>query len=129
MFEHVAPDRLFWFLVTVLPLILTPGPDILLCIAQGLSRGMSGVRRAVGGIALGYGAHAALAGTGVATLVAASPALFETVRWVGVAYLAWLAFGMLRSAWRGDAIEVNADAAPLSLWRGFLTAFLNPRDC
>lgn len=103
MFELVSPDRLFWFLVTVLPLILTPGRDILLCIAQGLSRGMSGVRRAVGGIALGYGAHAAPAATGVAALVAASPALFETVRWIGVAYLLWLAFGMLRSAWRGEA--------------------------
>lgn len=120
-------DQLFWFALAALPLIATPGPDILLCVAQGVTRGSSGVWRAVNGITLGYLAHAILAAIGLAALVAASPVLFETVRWLGIAYLTWLAFGMLRSAlWRTARI-VLPNAPPLSLWRGFLTSFLNPK--
>jgi threonine/homoserine/homoserine lactone efflux protein len=119
--------QLFWFALAVLPLVAIPGPDMLLCIAQGLSRGSSGVWRAVNGITLGYLAHAVLAAAGLAALVAASPVLFETVRWIGIAYLAWIALSMLRSALTSSGPLTLPDARPLSLWRGFLTSFLNPK--
>lgn len=119
--------QLFWFALAVLPLVAIPGPDMLLCIAQGLSRGPSGVWRAVNGVALGYLAHAVLAAAGLAGLVAASPVLFETVRWIGIAYLAWIAIGMLRAAFSPSGPLILPDARPLSLWRGFLTSFLNPK--
>lgn len=121
-------EQLFWFSIAVLPLVLIPGPDMLLCIAQGVSRGRSGVWRAVNGITLGYLAHGLLAAIGVATLIAASPALFETLRWVGIAYLSWLAIRMLRDALFVSKVQsVIATAKPLSLSRGFLTSFLNPK--
>lgn len=121
-------DQLFWFSIAVLPLVAIPGPDMLLCIAQGLSSGRSGVWRAVNGITLGYLAHGVLAAIGLAALVAASPVLFETFRWIGIGYLAWLAIRMLKSALfpKGGQPIVPA-AQPLSLWRGFLTSFLNPK--
>lgn len=120
-------DQLFWFALAVLPLVAIPGPGMLLCIAQGLSRGPSGVWRAVDGITLGYLAHASLAAAGLAALVAASPILFETVRWIGIAYLAWITIGMLRAAYSPSDPATSPDARPLSLWRGFLTSFLNPK--
>lgn len=120
-------DQLFWFALAVLPLVAIPGPDMLLCIAQGLSRGPSGVWRAVNGVTLGYLAHAVLAAAGLAALVAASPILFETVRWIGIVYLTWIAFGMLRSALAPSGPLTLPDTRPLSLWRGFLTSFLNPK--
>jgi threonine/homoserine/homoserine lactone efflux protein len=120
-------EQLFWFSLAVLPLVAIPGPDMLLCIAQGLSRGAPGVWRAVNGITLGYLAHAVLAAVGLATLIAASPALFEVVRWVGIGYLCWIAFGMIRSAVSPKSDILLPSARPLSLWRGFLTSFLNPK--
>ena len=39
--------------------------------------------------------HGLLAGLGLAALIAAHPALFEIIRWVGVAYLLRLAWGAL----------------------------------
>ena len=120
-------EQLFWFSLAVLPLVAIPGPDMLLCIAQGLSHGRSGVWRAVNGITLGYLAHAVLAAAGLAALVAASPVLFEAVRWAGIAYLAWLAAGMLRSAFRPRSRPSLPEASRLSPWRGFLTSFLNPK--
>lgn len=120
-------EQVFWFSIMVLPLVVIPGPDMLLCIAQGLSRGSSGVWRAVNGITLGYLAHAVLAAMGLAALVAASPVLFEFIRWIGIAYIAWLAVSMLRSAIFPSVQISLPEARPLSLWRGFLTSFLNPK--
>jgi threonine/homoserine/homoserine lactone efflux protein len=120
-------EQLFWFALAVLPLVAIPGPDMLLCIAQGLSRGSSGVWRAVNGITLGYLAHAVLAAVGLAALLTASPTLFETVRWIGIAYLLWIAVGMLRAALFPTGRLTLPEARPLSLWRGFLTSFLNPK--
>ena len=100
---------------------------MLLCIAQGLSHGLSGVWRSINGIALGYLAHAVLAAAGVAALVAASPTLFETIRWIGIAYIAWIATGMLKAALFSSGEVELPKVKPLSLWRGFLTSFLNPK--
>ena len=63
-------EQLLWFSLAVLPLVPVPGPDMMLCVAQGLTRGPGGVLRAVNGIALGYLAHALLAAAGVAALIA-----------------------------------------------------------
>lgn len=121
-------EQLFWFSIAVLPLVAIPGPDMLLCIAQGLSNGQSGVWRAVNGVTLGYLAHGILAAVGLATLIAASPVLFEVLRWVGITYLTWLAIRMLWSAFfPSDELSSLPVGAPLSLWRGFLTSFLNPK--
>ena len=67
-----------------------------------------------------------MASLGVAALVAASPILFETLRWCGVAYLAYLAIRMIRSAIGGESISLN-NAPPASLTKGFITSFFNPK--
>ena len=86
------------FAATVLPLVCTPGPDLIYIVAQALAGGRPAALRANAGVILGYVAHALLAALGVAALVAASSILFEALRWCGVAYLAYLAARMIRSA-------------------------------
>jgi threonine/homoserine/homoserine lactone efflux protein len=54
----------------------------------------------------GYVAHAVLGAFGVAALVAASPILFEFLRWCGVAYLAYLAIQMIRSAMSAGSLSL-----------------------
>ena len=83
--------------------------------------------RAVAGVLLGYAAHAVLSAFGVAALVAASPLLFAVLKWAGVTYLGYLALQMIRSACTaGTGIRISGSAST-SLWRGFLTSFLNPK--
>ncbi len=65
-------QNLLLFSATVIPLVCTPGPDILFISAQGLS-GTSAALKANLGIILGYVAHAILAALGLAAIVAASP--------------------------------------------------------
>ena len=115
------------FAATVLPLVCTPGPDLIYVAAQALAGGRKAALRANAGVTLGYVAHAVLASLGVAALVAASPILFETLRWCGVAYLAYLAIRMIRSAIGGEIISLNPNAPPASLTKGFITSFFNPK--
>lgn len=120
-------SKILLFAATVLPLVCTPGPDLLFIAAQGLASGRKGALRANGGVVLGYMAHAVLGALGVAAVVAASPLLFEALRWTGVAYLAYLAIQMLRSAMKPGNLTLAASSQPASIFKGFLTSFLNPK--
>ncbi len=117
----------FPFFITVLPLICTPGPDILLISSHGKTHGKTAALLATTGVLLGYAAHAVLSALGVAALVAASPILFTILKWCGIAYLLFLAVRMLISAVRGGAVSVAEQSTKKSLFRGFLTSFLNPK--
>lgn len=115
------------FAATVLPLICTPGPDMLFVASQALSNGASAGLRSATGVCLGYMVHSALVALGVAAIVAAVPALFQALRWFGVAYLIYLALQLFRSAMRARQLSFSAAASTGQVRRGFLTAFLNPK--
>ena len=115
------------FAATVLPFICTPGPDMLFVSAQTLSGGALAGLRATAGVCLGYTAHSILVALGVAAIITASPVLFEGLRWLGVAYLIYLAVQLIRSAMRPRKLSLPAQPHKAVLRRGFLTAFLNPK--
>ncbi len=115
------------FFLSVFPLICTPGPAILFTASQGVTRGQLAAIRAVSGVLLGYTAHALLSVLGIAALVSASPFLFAALKWAGVLYLFYLTTQIIYSACQQkDGLELP-DTGKISLWRGFLTSFLNPK--
>jgi threonine/homoserine/homoserine lactone efflux protein len=121
-------STLFLFAITVLPLVFTPGPDVLFIIAQGMTSGRSAAFKANAGVIIGYVGHGILAAMGIAAIVASHPALFEVMLWIGVAYLIYLAFGMIRSSFRaGSKPQVAPVANSRLLVKGFMTSFLNPK--
>ncbi|MCZ4352203.1 LysE family translocator [Roseovarius aestuarii] len=93
----IDPWVLLAFVPAALALNLTPGADMLFCIGQGLRSGPRAAMAASGGIALGALVHVSIAGLGLGALVASMPWLFDVIRWIGVAYLLWLAWGSLRA--------------------------------
>lgn len=114
-----------WFLLALLPaalaLNLTPGPDMMFCVGQGLRSGPRAAFAASAGIAAGSLVHVTLAGLGFGAVIAANPWAFDVIRWVGVAYLVYLAIGALRA---GPADAQNGPG--LSAWRAFGTGlFVN----
>ncbi|WP_238363916.1 LysE family translocator [Mesobacterium pallidum] len=94
----MTPDPLVLlaFVPAALALNITPGADMMFCLAQGLRRGARAATLASAGIALGGLIHAAIAGLGLSALVEAWPPAFDLIRWAGVGYLLWLAWGALR---------------------------------
>ncbi|NIZ12449.1 LysE family translocator [Phaeobacter sp. HF9A] len=83
------------FVPAALALNITPGADMMFCLGQGLRSGPRPAVAASLGVALGGMVHVALAGLGVAAVVATQPALFDAIRWLGVGYLLYLAWGAI----------------------------------
>ena len=111
------------FVPAALALNLTPGADMMFCLGQGLRFGPKASVAASAGISLGGMVHVTLAGMGLGALVAALPWAFDVIRWVGVAYLLWLAFQTLR----GTGAQ-QSRAVPPSAFRGALVVSLtNPK--
>jgi len=92
------PENLTSFLLTVLVLELTPGPNMawlaLLTATAGRRAGLA----AVLGITLGLTVQALLAALGVAAIINASPRLFAALHLAGVGYLLYLAVRSWRDA-------------------------------
>ncbi|NIA56842.1 LysE family translocator [Massilia sp. TW-1] len=118
---------LLLFSATVLPLVCTPGPDILFIASQAMSGGTPAGLRATTGVLLGYCVHSFLVALGLAAVVAASPVLFEVIRWVGIAYLVYLASKLIRAALRSGELVVSQGQVTNQLYKGFLTSLLNPK--
>ncbi|MEO6281276.1 LysE family translocator [Roseateles sp.] len=117
------------FAATVFVLNATPGVDMAYTVASTLRGGWrQGVAAAVG-IMAGCVLHTLAAAFGLAALLATSAEAFAVVKYVGAAYLLYVAWGMARAGLKpAVAAEV---AAPTSLWRtarqGFFTNALNPK--
>lgn len=99
----IEPLTLLAFIPAALALNLTPGADMMLCMGQGMRGGARAAWKASAGVACGGLVHGLLAGIGVAALVARHPAAFEVIRWVGAAYLLWMAWKALTSGATPDA--------------------------
>lgn len=122
------------FILTALVLNATPGVDLLYTVTSTLRHGAAAGRWAALGIGAGCLVHAAAAALGLAALLATSSHAFTLIKWLGAAYLLWLAVGMLRSAWRQTPAlqptaqpEVVDHTACAVFLRGFLTNVLNPK--
>ena len=121
----VDPLMLLAFVPAGLALNFTPGADMMFCLGQGLRSGPQAAIAASGGIALGAFIHTGLAGLGLGALIATVPIAFEVIRWVGVAYLIWLAVQTLRQF--GQANDVPAKSPRRAFRAGLIVNLSNPK--
>ena len=116
------------FLLTTLVVVATPGTGAVYSIAAGLARGAKPGVIAAFGCTLGVVPHMIAAITGLAAIMNASAVAFQAIKWLGVAYLLYLAWRTLRDTL---AIRLDAEATPVSFWRVIRTAvlinLLNPK--
>lgn len=117
---------LLTFIPAALALNVTPGADMMFCIGQGTRGGARAAVLASAGVALGGMIHVALAGLGLGALVARVPVVFEVIRWAGVAYLLYLAWGALRAKPRAQASEYDIRSAA-AFRSGLFVNLSNPK--
>ncbi len=115
------------FIPAGLALNLTPGADMMFCLGQGLKGGRGAAMAANFGIAAGGMVHTLLAALGLGALVAAHPAAFEAIRWLGVGYLLWLAFAVLRSSHVAAEARVTASPVHRVFLQALMVNLLNPK--
>jgi threonine/homoserine/homoserine lactone efflux protein len=116
------------FLVTTLVVVATPGTGVLYTLAAGLSRGTRASVIAAVGCTLGIVPHMLAAITGLAALLHTSALAFQILKYLGVAYLLYMAWTTLREK---GALSVDGDEAPRSarkvITSGILINILNPK--
>jgi threonine/homoserine/homoserine lactone efflux protein len=93
------------FLITSLIVVVSPGTGVLYTLATGLSRGSRASIVAAFGCTLGIVPHMAAAILGLAALFHTSAVAFHTLKYLGVAYLLYMAWNTLREH---GALQVNA---------------------
>ncbi len=116
------------FIVTTLVVVISPGVGALYTISAGLSRGVKASLVAAFGCTLGIVPHMLAAITGLAAILHTSALAFEIIKYLGVAYLLWMAWSTLRET---GALSVETDRAPKTALKviveSILINILNPK--
>lgn len=117
------------FLAASILLTVTPGPDNLFILAQGMAHGRRVALPLAWGMCCGISVHALAATFGIAALLRGSPTVFIGIRIAGAAYLLWVAVCLWREAGRPCALGGAGQAQPAAALfaRGFLMNVLNPK--
>jgi threonine/homoserine/homoserine lactone efflux protein len=120
---------LFLYIVTCFAVTVTPGPTMLLALANGTSGSWRIAGMGILGAALSDLLLIGAVSVGLGALLAASEALFSTVKWVGVLYLVWLAVQL----WRNQPAALttnNGTSSPTAakvFSRSLLVSLSNPK--
>lgn len=124
-------QQIISFILASAALTILPGPDNIFVLTQSLTRG----KRFGLGISLGLVSgliiHTFLAAFGISLLISQSPTAFSVIKYLGAAYLFYLAFSALKE--KPSVPSLNKDASPthisfFSLWQtGFIMNLLNPK--
>ena len=121
------PDLLLPYLGVIAVLTITPGPDMVLVLRNGVRGGPAAAWATGLGCCTGIAVHATLAVLGLSAILAASSEAFTVVKLAGAAYLVFLGIQAIAGSARPLA---DADAPPPggSPYRqGLLTNLLNPK--
>lgn len=116
------------FLITSIVVILLPGTGVLYTVAIGLGRGFRPSLAAAFGCTLGILPAALASILGLAAVLHASALAFQIIKYLGVLYLFYMAWTILK---HGSAMDVPADKRPASMIKiatsGMLINILNPK--
>jgi threonine/homoserine/homoserine lactone efflux protein len=116
------------FLITSFIVVVSPGTGVLYTLAAGLSRGARASVVAAFGCTIGIVPHMAAAIMGLAALLHTSALAFQVFKYLGVAYLLYMAWSTLREQ---GALRVEKEARARSAVQvtvtGILINILNPK--
>jgi threonine/homoserine/homoserine lactone efflux protein len=104
-----SPSTLALFTVAAITLLVIPGPAVLYIVTRSVDQGRAAGLASVCGIHVGTLVHVAAAALGLSALLVSSATAYNTVRWVGAAYLVWL--GVQRLLARDEPSGPSKDRA------------------
>ena len=111
--------------------VLSPGPGVALILGVALSEGRRASVITCLGISMAAVVLATLAVLGLAAVLAGMETAMTAVRWIGAAYLGWLAIGAFRKAAAPPAPpkarEVSVKGSAALMVKGFTMQMANPK--
>ncbi|MBN3815371.1 LysE family translocator [Paraburkholderia sp. Se-20369] len=122
---------LLLYVIAVSAVTITPGPTMLLALNNGATRGLRVAAYGIAGAALSDLILIGAVGCGLGAILQASEQLFAAVKWVGAAYLLYLAWGLWRAPATLARPAASETAAAYGGWSAFrrslLVALSNPK--
>jgi len=124
----IALDLYLAFVLACVILIVIPGPNVALIVANSLAHGARFGLLTVAGTSSAVLVQLSLTVLGASAVLNFLAASFDWLRWLGVVYLVWLGI----AAWRAPAVDLaqvrpQARSARRILVRGFLVGLTNPK--
>jgi threonine/homoserine/homoserine lactone efflux protein len=113
------------FVAVAFAVSLLPGPAVVAVVSSALRGGFRASLAANAGVLVGDGFFVAAAAGGLGALLVASYALFVVIRWIGVAYLAYL--GLRALVARESAVSGALPSTRRAFRLGLSTQLANPK--
>jgi threonine/homoserine/homoserine lactone efflux protein len=104
---------------------ITPGPNNMMLLASGLNFGFARSVPHMLGIALGFGLMVLIVGVGLGALFKAYPTIHEVLRWVGGAYMLYLAWRIATAA--APKASQKTAAKPMGFVAAAAFQWVNPK--
>lgn len=102
---------------------VSPGPNNTFLLSSGANFGLRKSLPYLSGIMVGLiGMMTALA-AGLGVIFATLPLLYEVLKWVGFAYIVWLAYLIVKSTSKSD----TGQAQYIGFWKATTFQFVNPK--
>ncbi len=103
---------------------ITPGPNNAMLLASGVNYGFRRTLPHIAGISLGCMVMLVLVGLGLGEVFASLPQFYAVLRYVGAAYLLWLAWTIARA---GPMADRASERRPLTFWQAAAFQWVNPK--
>lgn len=127
------------YLIGLVLIVLLPGPNSMYVLTVAARNGVKTAYAAAVGVFVGDAVLMVLSAAGVASVLKANDLVFAVLKYLGAGYLAWLAIGLLRTAWTmwrqrrlpDPVVDAETPAAASRLGgvfrRALVISLLNPK--
>jgi threonine/homoserine/homoserine lactone efflux protein len=125
----VPISDLLLFAGAALLMVLTPGPNMIYLISRSICQGRKAGMISLLGVIAGFLVHMLAAAIGITALFLAIPLAYEALKWLGAAYLLYLAWQAVKPDARSpfEARQLPEDPPSKLFLMGFVTNALNPK--
>lgn len=120
--EVWASMAVFAFVTSV-----TPGPNNMMLLASGVNFGVRATLPHALGISCGHFIMLMAVGLGLGELFIRVPAIYPVMQMLGMAYMLYLAWGIVRSGAPAAQDEANPSGKPLGFWGAAAFQWVNPK--
>jgi len=117
------------FACAALIMVLTPGPNMIYLLSRSLCQGRRAGVISLFGVAAGFLVHMFAAALGLTALFMTVPLAYDLLKWLGAAYLLYLAWAAVRpgAASPFQRRQLPPDSPAKLVFMGFMTNALNPK--
>lgn len=130
MTQSMAGGGLYWLTAAfafAFSMTASPGPNNTMLASSGATFGFARSVPHILGISVGFPAMFVAVGLGLGGILRDNPAVYEILKWVGAAYLLWLAWRIATSRPKAAAETGTGRSRPLRFHEAALFQWVNPK--